>query len=251
MIEISKIGEGQLVDVEKSKLEWHNNYSRSCTVLQGSPPKSDIGDTTPFRIAKLYGSTPEHWNRQLVIQAAKCPFNCWYCYVDNLKVDRVMSIRNIVEEFKLARSVVPDLNVLHFMGGAPARYSSRWIELRRQMDKGGLGDTILLSDVILVENWVYNQKPWENIPERTLINVDLKGSDFKEFKDNTGVNMFAQALWELPHYFGNPQVHYSATNCKEENKPYIESLLGYKVDWIKVKYYEVVKRRGYAPSNPR
>jgi len=51
-IEISELGKYQLMDVKHSGEEICNKFARTCTVLQGDPPISDIGDTTPFRLSE-------------------------------------------------------------------------------------------------------------------------------------------------------------------------------------------------------
>lgn len=242
-IQISKIGPVQLKDVEHSGLEYHDEYFRTCTVLQGDPPKSDIGDDVPYRIQKLYGRSIWEWNRHFIVQVAGCPIKCWYCYVDNLKADKEISVRDLVSSFVKFRYKAEYLNVFHFMGGCPGRYSYLWKKIREELDKVGLHDCIFLSDVILLENWFWSQKPWENIPERSIVSVCLKGTNFQNFLKNTGADGFAQAIYELFYYFGNKQVYYSLLNWDEKDKPHIEALLGYDVCWMKVKEYEVVKER--------
>lgn len=242
-IQVSKIGLGQLKDVEHSGAELHDEYFRTCTVLQGDPPYSDIGDTVPHRIAKLYGGSWETWNRHFIAQVAGCPLRCWYCYVDNLKVDEEFSVEDLVNKFMDFRMQIPDLNVFHFMGGCPGRYSHLWKAIRSCMDSKGLHSCVFLTDVILVENTFWGKEPWKDIPERSMVSVCLKGTNFLNFVENTGVNAFGQALYELFHYFGNEQVYYALLNWDEKDVPYIENLLGYKVDWMKVKYYGVVEER--------
>lgn len=242
-IQMSKIGPDQLLDVERSGDELHDEFFRTCTVLQGDPPRSDINDDVPYRIQKLYGGSIWDWNKHFVVQVTGCPLKCWYCYVDNLKVDEEMSVRDLVSKFAKFRYEVPNLNVFHFMGGCPGRYSYLWKAIRGELDRAGLHDCVFLSDVILLENRFWSQKPWENIPERSIISVCLKGTNFQNFLRNTGVDGFAQAIHELFYYFGNKQVYYSLLDWDEKDKPHIEALLGYDIDWLRVKEYEVVKRR--------
>lgn len=242
-IQISRIGPVQLLDVEHSGNELHDEFFRTCTVLQGDPPKSDIGDDVPYRILSLYGGSIWDWNNHFIVQVAGCPLKCWYCYVDNLKVDKIVSVKDLVSSFVKFRYEVPNLNVFHFMGGCPGRYSYLWKEIREELDRAGLRDCIFLSDIILLENWYWSQKPWENIPERSIISVCLKGTNFQNFLSNTGVDGFAQAVHELFYYFNKKQIYFSLLNWDEMDKPFIEALLGYKLNWLVVKEYEVVKRR--------
>lgn len=244
---ISKIGPGQLIDVGRSGVELHSTYARTCTVLQGDPPISDIRDTVPHRIASVYGGTWEDWNRHFVIQVSGCPLKCWYCYVDNFEQDKMVTAQELVEEYARFRDKVPDLNVLHFMGGCPGRYAHVWPEIRDCLDHNGLENTVLLSDVILVEHWVYGVKPWLNVPHRTLLSVCLKGTNFHNFLRNTGMDLFAQSileLWEYMRYQYPKQIYYTLIEWDPGDREFVERLLGPdRVDWLEVKEYEVVKRR--------
>lgn len=242
MIQISRIGKGQLEDVEHSRNELHDKYFRTCTVLQGTPPTSDIGDTIPFHIAKLYGGHWDNWNKHFVVQVAGCSLKCWYCYVDNLKPDRDFIIPELVGKFIEFKEQMPNLNVFHFMGGCPGRYSPLWKDIRRHLDLVGFYDVIFLTDITLNEFDAYGVRPWKDVPDRSLISVCLKGTNFQNFMHNTGVDGFAQAIYELFQYFGNPQVHFSVIGWDPKDRPYIEALLG-EPDWMKVKLYHVVKER--------
>ena len=245
-VHISKIGPGQIVDVRRSENEFCDRYYRTCTVLQGDPPVSDIGDTTPFYIAGLYGGTWRKWNRQFVVQVAGCPLKCWYCYVDNIKADKMESIEYMVEKFLQFRHDVPELNVFHFMGGCPGAHSYLWPSIRRCLDDAGLQDTVFMSDVILLENHFWGARPWESIPNRSLISVCLKGTNFQNFLHNTGSDRFAQAIRELFFYFKNPSVHFSVIEWDPKDEQHIAALFNNeqsKVDWMKVKRYHVVKER--------
>lgn len=244
IIELSRIGKTQVLDVERSGQEMHNEYFRTCTVMQGTPPDSDIGDTSPKRISLLYGKEPTEWNRQFVVQVAGCPFKCWYCYVDNLKADIKFSPRELVLWYKEFRYLVPNLNVFHFMGGCPGRYSYLWKEIRNEMDKQGLGECIFLTDVILVEELFYNEKPWENIPHMSIVQVCLKGTNFENFKRNTGVDLFHEAISEVRHYIGKPQVYFAIIEQSWAGRAFADELFGFKnIDFLQVKEYEVVKQR--------
>lgn len=244
-IPLSRIGPVQVKDVEHSGSEVHDGIARTCTVLQGDPPSSSIGDDVPCRIAGLYGHTWNHWNRHLVMQVAACPLKCWYCYVDNFRVDLELTPYAIVRRFELFRSL-HDINVLHLMGGCPGRYAVMWPEIRYEMDKAGHGDAVLLTDVILVENTVYGASPWLCIPHRTVVSVCLKGTNWQNFKKNTGTELFGSAMYELRRYMNmhSPQIYYSLIEWDEADRPFIENYLGSKnINWLKVKEYEVVKAR--------
>lgn len=246
-IPLSKIGPVQLVDVEHSGIETHDEFFRTCTVLQGDPPVSAINDDVPLRIHNMYGtfdSDWRKWNKHFVAQVAGCPLRCWYCYVDNLKDDEMFSVPNLVAAYAEFRKQDPDINVFHLMGGCPGRYSYIWPELRETLDVLGLEDTVLLTDVVLVEDYFYSARPWVHIPHKMVVSVCLKGTNFYNFKKNTGCDGFAQAIKELWKYVDNPQVYYTLIEWDPEDVPFIKSLLGPdRINWLTVKEYEVVKRR--------
>lgn len=250
IIPISKIGPIQLIDVEHSLKEIHNKFFRTCTVYQEdlhlNKWSSSIGDTTPTRMVKLYGKDEQHWNRHFIVQVAGCPFRCPYCYVDNLNIDTHMSAEQLVDAYLTFKVLAPDIHVFHLMGGAPGRYCWFWQQIRDEMDSKGLQDDVLLSNVILVEDYIYGSRPWKDIPisGRFLLNVCLKGTGFLNFKLNTGKNMFWEALEELKNYIGNPKVYYSLIEYTIADFPYIiEHLNKDNVDLLHVKMYEVTKRR--------
>ncbi len=251
-IAIAKLGEGQLVDVRRSGREVFDRHFRTCTVLQGEPPTSDIGDTTPHRMAKLYGHDWKHWNRHFIIQAAGCPLACWYCYVDNFKPDKFVDVSDLVEAFGRFKSEVPDLNVLHLMGGDPGIYCEEWPALRAEMDRQGFEDVLMLTNVVLVEDSCYGRKPWLHIPERCLVNVCLKGTNCENFLRNTGRDWFERAQEELLSYLGRSDCFFQLIEWDEEDADLVRDVLGEEnIDWLRVKEYEVVRRRrevGEAPS---
>ena len=166
--------------------------------------------------------------------------------MDNLKADKVVSVQDLVQSYISFRESVKGLNVFHLMGGCPGIYAHVWPELRNALDSRGLAETVLLTDVILVEQSMYGIKPWEYIPHRTHVQVCLKGTNFQNFLANTGVSLFGDAMGELSHYvsLARSQVHFSLIEWDEKDKPFIEEYLGsWRIDWMKVKEYEVVKRR--------
>jgi len=249
-IQISSIGPGQLIDVERSGNELHDEFFRTCTVMQdtnnyGFPVKeSEIGDTSPERIKQLFGEYTEHWNRQFVVQVAGCPLKCWYCYVDNLVADKMFTCGELVDKFRDFKRKIPELNVFHFMGGCPGRYSYLWPLLRQTLDEYGFHDVILLTNVILVENAVYGQRPWTNIPERTLVDACIKGTNRDNFIKNTGKDMFGVMMDELQMYLGHKGVYYSMIEQDKLDEGNFTAWLGRdNIDMLKVKMYEATKKR--------
>lgn len=243
-LEIARLGPGQLKDVERSGVEHHNGWARTCTILQGNPPQSDIGDRSPHRIADLYGDNWKYWDRHFVVQVAGCPLRCPYCYVDNLDVGFRISIEELVGIYADFRECIPELNVFHLMGGCPGRYAHLWPLIRAELDKAGFRDTVFFSNVILVEETVHGACPWRHIPLRSVIAVCLKGTSFSNFVENTQRNLFQEALVELENYIrlDNPRIHYTLLNPLKKDLRWVYELLGEKnVDRLRFKTYEAVK----------
>ncbi len=244
-IPLSKIGPVQIEDVTRSGAEIYDTYARTCTVLQGDPPISDIGDVVPWVLTKQYGFTWQHWNRHFIVQVAGCPFQCPYCYVDNLALNSVVSLQEMVDWYKDFREQVPNLNVFHLMGGCPGAYAHSWPLLRKELDKAGFVDTVLLTDVLLVEELVSGVKPWYHIPDRTLVSVCIKGTSSENFKANTGELMYYEAMEELQHYIGLQCVHFTLIEHEPECLAYFEKYIGKeRLSVLTVKEYEVVTWRG-------
>jgi len=219
-------------------------------VMQGAFPQSDIGDTSPIRISKLYGNEYYHWNRQFVVQVAGCPFRCPYCYVDNLVGDIEMTPEELVRWYKIFKQKVRNetqdsLHVFHLMGGCPGRYSPLWKEIRDQMDKQGCDNDIFLSDVILAEESMCRTRPWLDIPHMSVIQACLKGTTYSEFLSNTHFPGFAEAIRELEFYIPKQQAHFALIESSEAGKEWFKKLIGIpnRIDFLTVKEYEVVKAR--------
>ncbi len=246
-IPLSKIGPVQLIDVEHSGQEVHDECFRTCTVLQGSPPTSAIGDDVPYRIAELYNGSWEDWNKHVIAQVSGCPLSCWYCYVDNLRTYRGFTVAELVQGYAHFREHDPCINVFHLMGGCPGRFSPLWPWLRDALDLAGFRETILLTDVILLEDHFYGVSPWMHIPDRTVVSVCLKGTNFQNFMKNTGIDGFAEAIKEMWEYFNcqhSKQTYFSLIGWDPEDKLSVEKLIGAnRINWLTVKEYEVVKRR--------
>lgn len=243
-IEIAELGGIQLIDIMHSHNEHFDSHFRTCTVMQGDPPISDIGDTSPHRIARLYGEDWSHWNRQFVAQVAECPMRCWYCYVDNLEPGIEFTPRELVLWYREFKRQVSDLHVFHFMGGCPGRYSYLWKEIRNEMDKQGCEDDVFLTDVILVENKVYDVEPWNDIPHMSIVQVCLKGTNFDNFRKNTRTDLFHEAVSELHRYIGKKQVYFALIEQSDAGTEWAAEMLGVEnIDFLEVKEYEVVKER--------
>jgi len=247
-IPLAKIGKTQMKDVMRSGKEMCNEYFRTCTVLQLLRPEnvycSDIGDRSPYHIQDLYRKDEMWWNRHFIAQVAGCPLRCWYCYVDNLKQDKRATVGFILTYYQYFKQFNPDVHVLHLMGGDPGLYCHMWGLLRDEMDAQGYEDDILMTNVVLVEAAVAKVRPWEHIPPRTIVNACLKGTNIKNFEENTGTTMFAHAIHELFYYLEHPQVFFSMIEYDAADLDYFVDLIGKgKLDLLSVKPYEVVKKR--------
>jgi uncharacterized Fe-S cluster-containing radical SAM superfamily protein len=251
-IPISKLGKYQIKDIENSTgIVYHNGIARICTVIKDSGSPDNRNDDSPYRMAKLFGGSWQDYNHHFIIQVAGCPLRCWYCYVDNLKKDLIMSADEMVKMFINFRKEAKkkfniDLNVFHLMGGAPALYYWFWPILREALDNRGLNNVILFSDIILVENYFYSHiTPWNymEIPN-FIVTGCLKGTNRSNFLQNTGFDLFDQAVKELKHYIRFKNFYLTLIGYDEEDLPEIYDLVGKeRVNLLKIIEYEVVKRR--------
>lgn len=243
-IPLARIGPIQMRDVERSGLEIHNDYARTCTVLKGDPPSSSIGDATPWILEQSYGHSWKHWNRQFVIQVAGCPLSCSYCYIDNLTGGRPVTIAEMISWYGKFWKRIPILNTFHFMGGCPGAFAHYWPVIRQELDEAGFRDSVLLTDVILIEEWAHGVRPWIHIPDRTLVNVCIKGTSFSNFETNTGRNLFPIAMKELDHYLGLSGVHFTVIEPDPRDVERVRQWVRpHRLDVLTVKEYEVVKWR--------
>lgn len=243
----------QLIDIQQSSgVVLYSEYSRICTVVKDIMHPS--GDTSPWRICGLWNIPRRDWtsyNHQYVIQVAGCPLSCWYCYVDNLEPDLYMSASDIVDDFEHMRNRAKEeygwleINVLHFMGGCPGRYCEMWKLLRKELDIRGLDRIILFSDVIFLEDHFYSVKPWEHMNvSRLLVSGCMKAYNRLGFEKLTGHDLYYQACVERCNYWIFPNFYLTVVDWDEHE---LYSLSTYipeeRVDVLKLKMHEVVKRR--------
>jgi len=259
---IAKIGEIQRIDIEDSSAPvFYDDIGRFCKVVK---PQSvhNRGDKSPYRMANLFGGNWQDYNNHYIVQAAGCPLDCPYCYVDNFKADYHMSADELVERFVDFKERAEDklgiyLKVYHFMGGAPALYCDFWPELRESLDRHGLEETILFSDTILLENHFAGVKPWEHMGlHHFILTGDLKGTNPENFKKNTGgFDLFGQSLEELKHYLPHENFYLTLIGFEEKDLPEIYKIVPKdRIDFLSIINYEVTKRKmatGSTSQSPR
>lgn len=242
LIPISKIGPVQKLDIEQSTGTIHyDEYGRICTVIKDGT-WDNRNDRSPIRMAELFGGQWQDYNDQYVIQVAGCALDCWYCYVDNKKNDVAMTSTRIVSHYHELTQTAPNpVKVLHFMGGMPGAYAPFWSDIRSCM----YSDHILFTDVVFVENFVYNIYPWEymDIPN-LMVTGCLKGTNRDSFEKNTGKDWFYNALHELEKYADLPNFYLTLIEYDETDLPTIYSIVPKeKVDLLKVVPYWVTQQR--------
>jgi sulfatase maturation enzyme AslB (radical SAM superfamily) len=258
-VQISKIGKIQKIDIEKSTgIKYYNDIARVCTIIKDDGAYDNRNDRSPYRMAELFGGNWKDYNNHFIIQVAGCPLKCWYCYIDNLKKDIEMSAQEMVDMFIEFRKDIKqkfnvDLNVFHFMGGAPAIYCEFWPILRETLDKNNLKNIILFSDVIFVETYFYNVKPWNYMDLDNFIVVGcLKGTNKKNFKENTGKDLYSEALSELSNYIKFENFYLTLINYDKNHLDNIYKLIPKsKIDLLKIVDYEVVKRKSKGEINDK
>jgi len=250
-VPIAKIGNIQKIDIENSSgIVFYDDVARICTVVTDESAPDNRGDKVPYRIAETFGGTWQDYNNHFIVQVAGCPLKCPYCYVDNLKADLCMSADELVEKFKVFKEKVEErfgikVNVFHFMGGAPAIYCEFWTELRESLDKQGLGEVILFSDVILVENYFTKKRPWEFLNlHHFILTGCLKGTNRKNFLKNTGKNLFEQSLKELNSYTSAKNFYLTLIGFDETSLEDVYKIVSKnRIDFLNIINYEVTKIR--------
>lgn len=253
-IPISKIGTGQIVDIEKSSgIKCYNEYFRVCTVLKGvNNSLSNNKDRSPYRIAELFGGSYLKYNNHIIFQTPTCPYNCPYCYVDRLENDIQLTPKEIVSEFLKLRSRVKEpINVLHMMGGDPAIYSKFWPLLRKELDNANISDVILLSDSLCIENTYYNIKPWNYISLNNFVLVcGIKGSSthipfvINDILSNGGNTDFLLSLSEALYYVNKKNCYFTLIDYGEQDLNLIYDVIPKdKLDLLSIFLYEVTKRK--------
>lgn len=252
-VPIAKIGKIQKIDIERSSgIVFYDDVVRICTVVKDKKAHDNRGDKSPFRMAKIFGGNWQDYNNHFIVQVAGCPLKCPYCYVDNLKADLLMTAKELVSRFiKFKKETEPKFNiklkVLHFMGGAPAIYCEFWKELRNSLDKKGLKDIILFSDVILVENYFFKNKPWKFLKlHHFILTGCLKGTNKDNFIKNTGYDLFQQSLKELKNYLSAKNFYLTLIGFDAKNLLEIYKIIPKdKIDFLNIINYEVTKEKKY------
>lgn len=250
-VPIAKIGKIQKTDVEKSSgIVFHDGIARICTVVKDKDAHDDRGDKSPYRMAENFGGDWQDYNNHFIVQTAGCPLKCPYCYVDNLKADLSMGADELVDKFiEFKKKVEPKfsikLKVFHFMGGAPAIYCGFWKELRNSLDKKGLKEVILFSDVILVENHFSKKKPWEFLNlHHFILTGCLKGTNEDNFIRNTGCDLFQQSLEELKNYLHAKNFYLTLIGFDEGDLSKIyKTIPKDRIDFLNIINYEVTKKK--------
>ena len=249
-IPIAKIGETQKIDIEQSRgIVLHDSYARVCSVYK--PTVSRIGDTSPHRIAKLFGGRWQDYNHHFVVQASGCPLGCNYCYVEESSPSKNFTAQGLVDLFIQFRSAALDcfratVNVFHLMGGDPALYCSFWPILRYELDQRGCCKVILLSNTVLVESAVKGVQPWKYLDiHNFVLSGCLKGVNREDFIRNTGKDLYHVAVSELKHYIRSKNFYLTLVGQDKSldwNGLY-ELIPKERIDFLKVVEYAVVKQR--------
>lgn len=248
-IPIGKIGETQKVDIARSQgLVLYDNYARICSVCQ--PKKSPIGDTSPRRIAKLFGGRWQDYNNHFVVQVSGCPLNCWYCYVEGESPSKNFTPQGLVDLFVQFRSAALDnfraaVNVFHLMGGDPALYCTFWPLLRYELDSRGMKNVILLSNTVLVEKATRGVQPWKYLDmNHFILSGCLKGVNRADFLKNTGKDLYHAAVSELKYYVRAKNFYLTIVGHENLDWDGLYALIPKeRIDFLKVVDYEVIKRR--------
>ena len=251
-IPLARIGPIQKVDIERSSgVVLFDDFARICTVVKKRRSYDFRGDFAPYRMAVMFGGSWKSYNHHFIVQVAGCRLRCPYCYVDNLKTDCNFNADDLVEKFisfkAMARQKLRvDVNVFHFMGGMPGKYPEFWLELRESLDKHGLKKVILFSDVVLLEDHFFKNSPWNYLYNLQLhhfvLTGCLKGTNPKNFKENTGFDLFEESLVELDHYSRRHQFYLTLIGFEQKDLSFLWKIIPEPmVDFLTIVNYEVTR----------
>jgi len=157
-------------------------YFRKCDVYKGGGGY----DKFPAVCKKRLGV---YCKNQFVVQLRGCPLKCPYCYVTKDGIwgeSKFFSSRELIDHFKDSKQ-----DVFHLMGGAPGLYIEHWHEILDLLPS----DKVFHSDLLLVEK-PYSAEHLQSINRpNALYVVSIKGSNEKEFYDNTGTVLNTDLFW--------------------------------------------------------
>lgn len=131
---------------------------------------------------------------QFIAQLRECHLDCPYCYVTRAGVwgDPVeRTTDELIEDFYVYGFFQSQATVFHLMGGAPALYLDKWLELidGLVMAFGRFPVAVpwlFHSDFTLTEG-VYNEYALQRIGDaRAIYAVNVKGATAESYKRNTG-----------------------------------------------------------------
>lgn len=177
--------EKQRKDVKCTDL-LNNGLYRKCDIYKGGGGYDKFSDIYKIRT----GITDKNFNNQFVAQLYGCPLKCPYCYVTSYGV--FGEYINVSTEKILTDFYNSHLDVFHLMGGAPAIYIDRWIDILEKLKE----EYPFHSDLLCVENY-YNIDTLKALAKfkNSLYAVSIKGSTPEEFKRNTNVEFNDDMFW--------------------------------------------------------
>lgn len=216
--------EAQLKDVREEDVLYGGLY-RKCDTYRGGGGY----DRFPYLFEARYG---EHPNEQFVVQLQGCHLKCPYCYVTPEGVDGrpvMVSTEMLIQDY-----VDSGLQVLHLMGGAPARYIEFWPHLIERLFEVK-PDAVFHSDLLLTEK-IFSASTLKRIArDRCLYAVGIKGMPSGSYVHNTGLN-FEKAVKHLAmiklnagrvhRLLSNRYAYFTFTNCTEQEKGEFERYVG-------------------------
>ena len=255
---VMPIGNIQKTDIRD---EHMLGYFRVCASYKDEE-RIEQGDKFPIFASELFGKAPSYWNYHLIVQLQGCPLKCPYCYVDDDGIyglkPNYLTPKQLIGKVKEIIDTDSRLHVFHLMGGAPALYIDKWLEIIDCMYEKDLSNTIFHSDIILVEpdlrsDFFKHLREIKNTKNH-LIALCLKGISEDNFEDNAGIdgrvfndcinNLYKILSTDINYYITliNPDVQKLPDFLDGLSRMWGDKILN-RMQIIKIKPFNVTKDR--------
>ena len=188
---VMRLCDAQLKDVNPHDVLCKGLY-RKCRTYHSGGGYDKFPDIYISRFGDFVSLDRRDLSSQFVVQLKGCPLRCPYCYVTREGVETGecvgVSTDKLINDFYKSRC-----SVFHLMGGAPAIYMDKWMDIILGLEDG----YIFHSDLLLLEG-EYDKEVVNSISysgKNSLFAVSIKGSTCEEFRKNTGVDFNEELFW--------------------------------------------------------
>jgi len=206
LFKVVPLCELQLKDIRKEDI-LENGNMRKCNSYRGGGGY----DQFPYIAEKrLQIKTTE----QLVVQLYGCNLKCPYCYVTKEGIFGKYIEYKSKELINILNK--NNLNVFHLMGGAPALYYEKWIDIIRELQDNQL----FHSDFLLSEKLYKNEIIKEIAQKNCLYAVNIKGTDKENYETNTNTKYNEKKIFKNLEILIKNDINFYITFTAANNNTY-------------------------------